>query len=273
VDTFRALVLGIVQGLTEFIPISSSGHLVLIPDLLGWPDQGLAFDAALHIGTLVAVLGYFRADWIRLTRAGLVDVHRFGLRFGRYGDDARLLLLIAAGTVPAAVAGLAFDDWIEANLREAWNVAVALIAAGLVMFGAERMARLVRPISSVRLRDALVIGLAQACALVPGVSRSGATMSAGLVLGLRREDAARFAFLLGTPAFAGAALLKSFDLADASRDELLNLAVGMLASAIVGFMAISWLLRFLRTRSLLPFVVYRCIVGVGALAVLALRAL
>lgn len=271
-DLLRALILGIVQGLTEFIPVSSSGHLVLIPHLLGWPDQGLAFDAALHIGTLAAVLAYFRADWICLTRSGLTDLYRHGPRIAAYSGDTRLLLFIGAGTLPAVVFGLLLDDWIEANLREVWNVAVGLIVAGLVMLGAEVFAPLRRRIESVRLVDAVVIGFAQACALIPGVSRSGATMSAGLTLGFQREDAARFAFLLGTPAFAGAALLKSFDLADAPRDELLNLAAGMLAAAVVGFIAISWLLRFLRTRSLVPFVIYRWVVGLGALAILAGRA-
>lgn len=272
-DLLRALILGIVQGLTEFIPVSSSGHLVLVPRMLGWPDQGLAFDAALHIGTLSALLVYFWHDWLRLIRAGLGDLVRNGRRVTSYSADSRLLLLIAVGTIPAAVAGLLLDDWIEANLREAWNVAIALIAAGLLMLAAERLARLWRPLSSVRLLDALIIGVAQACALVPGVSRSGATISAGLVLGFRREDAARFAFLLGTPTFAGAALLKSPDLAEATRGELLDLAVGMLAAAVVGFIAISWLLRFLRTRSLVPFVIYRCVLGVATLAVLAIRAL
>jgi undecaprenyl-diphosphatase len=179
--------------------------------------------------------------------------------------------MIAAGTVPAAVVGLLFDDWIESNLREAWMVALALIAAGGVMLVAERLASLTRRVASVRLIDAMLIGAAQACALFPGVSRSGATMSAGLVLGLRREDAARFAFLLGTPAFAGAAILKSVDFADASRAELLELAVGMSTSAVVGFLAIGWLLRFLRTRTLLPFVIYRFGLGILALIVLGLQ--
>lgn len=269
-DLVRAAVLGIVQGLTEFLPVSSSGHLILVPALFDWPDQGLTFDVGLHLGTLTALLVYFWRDWWGMGHATLADLARHGVRWRSYRRESHLLWLIALGTVPAGVAGLIFEGWIEENVRQPWLVALMLAGVGLLMLLADRRARLERTVADIRVFDAVLIGLAQACALVPGVSRSGATITAGLARGLARADAARFAFLLGTPAFAGAALLKSADLADAD-GQLLELLLGFSCSAAVGLAAIHFLLRVLRTRTLVPFVVYRFAVAAVALAIGALR--
>ncbi|MFN0095276.1 MAG: undecaprenyl-diphosphatase UppP [Dehalococcoidia bacterium] len=269
-DLLKAAVLGIVQGLTEFLPVSSSGHLILVPRLFGWEDQGLAFDVGLHGGTLLALLVYFWRDWCAMLR-GAVSVVRPGAAHTRDRTQARLLALIVAGSVPAAVVGLLFNSWIEANVRQPWLVAITLAVVGGVMLAAERFGRPMRSLHDIRAIDVAAIGLAQACALIPGVSRSGATISAGLFLGLTRDSAARFAFLLGTPAFIGAALLKASDLASESGAELGELAFGFALSAVVGFAAIHFLLRYLRTHSLLPFVIYRWAVAALTLIVGAIR--
>jgi len=271
VDLVRAVVLGIVQGLTEFLPVSSSGHLVLIPALFGWDDQGLAFDVGLHGGTLLALLAYFWRDWYVMFRTGLADLARHGARTSNWRTDTRLLWLLALGSLPAGVVGLLFNDWIEAHVRQPWLVAIMLALMGTVMLLADRLAANRRPIATVGMTDALIIGVGQALALVPGVSRSGATVTAGLARGLRREDAVRFAFLLGTPAFVGALLLKSADLAALSGTEARDMLVGFATSAIVGFVAIHFLLRWVRTRSLLVFVLYRYAVAILALAIGAYR--
>jgi len=271
VDIVRALVLGLVQGLAEFLPISSSGHLILVPALFGWEDQGLAFDVGLHGGTLLALLAYFWRDWYVMFRSGIADLLRHGARIQAWRTDTRLLWLLAVGSIPAAVAGLLFDDWIEANVRQPWLVAIMLALMGTVMLIADRLAANRRTVASIGLVDALAIGVGQAFALIPGVSRSGATVTVGLARGLRREDAVRFAFLLGTPAFIGALLLKSADLASLSGTEARDMAVGFATSAIVGFIAIHVLLRWVRTRSLLVFVLYRYAVAILALAIGAIR--
>jgi undecaprenyl-diphosphatase len=270
-DLVRAIVLGVVQGLTEFLPISSSGHLILVPALFDWPDQGLAFDVGLHVGTLLALLVYFWRDWWQMAASGLGDLRYHGLRLREYAFPSRLLLLIALGSVPAAVVGFALSGWIEENVRQPWLVAIMLACFGFVMLYADRTARRTRGVEGIGVRDALFVGVAQACALIPGVSRSGATISAGLLAGLRRDDAARFAFLLGTPAFVGAALLKANDLIGESSVDTGEMLVGMAVSALVGLAAIHFLLRFLRTRTLVPFVCYRWGVAVVTLAIGAYR--
>lgn len=270
-DLVRAVVLGIVQGLAEFLPISSSGHLILVPALFGWEDQGLAFDVGLHGGTLLALLAYFWRDWYLMFRTGLADLARHGARVSAWRTDTRLLWLLALGSLPAAVVGLLFDDWIEANVRQPWLVAIMLALMGTVMLVADRLAANRRPMAHVGVVDALAIGVGQAFALIPGVSRSGATVTVALARGLRREDAVRFAFLLGTPAFVGALLLKSADLAALSGTEARDMLVGFATSAIVGFAAIHFLLRWVRTRSLLVFVLYRYVVAILTLAIGAYR--
>lgn len=270
-DLLRALVLGIVQGLSEFLPISSSGHLILVPGLFEWGDQGLAFDVGLHLGTLVALLVYFWRDWLTMFRSGLIDLKDHQFRMRSYRPESQLLWLLALGSIPAAVVGVLFESWIEDNVRQPWLVAITLAAVGTVMLVADRRSRHDREMHSVGLVDAVLIGLAQACALIPGVSRSGATMSMALFRHLSRDSAARFAFLLGTPAFVGAALLKAPDIFDATGHEYAQLAIGFAASAIVGFAVIHWLLRFLRTRSLMTFVVYRYGVAAVTLVIAAIR--
>ena len=270
-DFVRAAILGIVQGLAEFLPISSSGHLILVPALFKWPDQGLSFDVGLHVGTLLALLLYFWRDWLRMIRSGLLDLKDHGLVMRKYTEDSQLLWLLALGSVPAAVVGVLFNHWFEQNVRQAWLVALTMGGVGFILFLADRIGRRERTLSSLGVLDAVIIGCAQACALVPGVSRSGATMSAAMFRNFGRSDAARFAFLLGTPAFIGAALLKSKDLAHESSRQWGELGVGFVFSAVVGFLVIHWLLRFLRTRSLVPFAVYRWGVAILTLVIAGLR--
>lgn len=270
-DLLRAAILGIVQGLTEFLPVSSSGHLVLVPALFGWDDQGLAFDIGLHVGTLAALLAYFWRDWVVMTRSAVFDIAGGRIAPAKWSEPTRLLSLIALGSVPTAVVGLTFASTIEENLRQPWLVAILLAAAGGVMLIADRRAAPQRTILNLGRADAVIIGLAQACALFPGISRSGATMTAALFRHFARPDAARFAFLLGTPAFVGAALVASLDLSEGSSPDLVELGVGFACSALVGFVVIRWLLRFLRTRTLLPFVAYRLVLATITLAVAAAR--
>ncbi len=270
-DLLRAAILGIVQGLAEFLPISSSGHLILVPALFKWPDQGLAFDVGLHLGTLLALLVYFWHDWWCMFRAGVPDFLRYQFRFREHSEDSKLLWLLALGSIPAGITGLLFDSWIEENLRQPWLVALALAGFSLVMLAADRWTNQSRTMRSVGVRDAVLIGLAQAMALFPGVSRSGATLSMGMFRNLTRDSAARFAFLLGTPAFIGAAILKSNDLANLSGRESAELAIGFVASAVVGFAVIHYLLRYLRTRTLIPFIWYRVAVAAITLAIGAFR--
>jgi undecaprenyl-diphosphatase len=265
-DVFRAIVLGIVQGLSEFLPISSSGHLILIPALFRWPDQGLSFDVGLHGGTLLALLMYFWRDWLRMIRAGFADLFAHGLAFRVYRFDSQLLWLLALGSVPAAVAGLLFNSWLEDNVRQPWLIALTLAAVGTVMLIADRRSANRRVLTDVGVVDAILIGASQAMALLPGVSRSGATISAGLFRHLTRDAAARFAFLLGTPAFVGALLLKANDLSGLSGREAVDLGFGFLSSFAVGLAVIHLLLRWLRTRTILPFVYYRY--GVAALTLI-----
>ncbi|OAI41551.1 hypothetical protein AYO38_00530 [bacterium SCGC AG-212-C10] len=270
-DLLRAAILGIVQGLTEFLPVSSSGHLILVPALFNWPDQGLAFDVGLHLGTLCALLVYFWRDWYQMFTVGTVDFVRYRFGFRKHRFDSQMLWLIALGSIPAALVGALFNGWIEAHVRQPWLVAISLAVVGTILFVADRYGRRERPLTSLGLVDAVLIGLAQACALLPGVSRSGATMSTALFRGFTRDASARYAFLLGTPAFIGAAVLKSKDLAAESNAQLGDLAVGFAFSAIVGFLAISFLMRYVRTKSLLPFVIYRYGVAVLTLVIGAIR--
>lgn len=276
-DPFQALVLGLVQGLTEFIPVSSSAHLIIVPWLLGWPDPGLAFDAALHLGTLVAVLAYFAKDWVTLARAFLASLTERRLK----PDHNRLLAwLVLVGSIPGAIAGFLLDHPVENFFHSpgsAHNASALLFMAALILglaaalWLAEVMARHTRSMETLGWRDAIVIGLAQAAALLPGVSRSGATITAGLFLGLERQAAARFSFLLATPIVAGAGAKKVYDALKAglSSGDQAAFALGLLAAAVSGYLCISLLLRYLQSNSTLPFVLYR--VALAALiAVLAL---
>jgi undecaprenyl-diphosphatase len=251
--TTRAIVLGILQGLGEFLPISSSGHLIVVPWLMGWPDSGLAFDVALHLGTLAAVAFAFWRDWVRLIGAGLR-----GLAAGRplADPDARLLLYLALASVPGALAGLLLDEWAETVFRSPGLVALMMALMGLVLWAADRRAGRGAEGEVVSLRDALLVGLAQALAIVPGTSRSGTTISMALFLGHRREAAARFSFLLALPITFGAAVVKVPDLLHGGAD-LGPVVAGTVAAAVSGFLAIRVLLAYVRTRTYAPFVAYR----------------
>jgi undecaprenyl-diphosphatase len=272
VDALQALILGIIQGLTEFLPISSSGHLIVVPDLLGWEEHDLTFDVALHVGTFAAVLAYFRRDWLRFFRSFLRDASEHGMALAHFRPHSRLLLLLALGSLPAGVVGIVFGDAIEDNARGVAVVASMLIAVGALMWVAEMLGRRSEGLESVGLGRAMLIGTAQAVALIPGTSRAGITISAGLFAGMTREAAARFSFLLATPAIAGAGLVKLPDLVSNSSDTgTLPLVVGTLSAAAVGFVAIWFLLRFLQTNSLRVFVVYRLTLGLTVLLALLAR--
>jgi len=253
VTEFQVIVLAIVQGLTEFLPISSSGHLVLVPVLFGWADQGLAFDVAVHFGSLIAVLVFFRKDIHGLLRGGIQVLGGNVVTI-----EARMALGIVLGTIPAALAGLMFVDWIEANLRSASVIVVTLSGYAILMLLADRLGRRTREISSVRLKDAFLIGVAQALALVPGTSRSGVTISAAMALGFERQDAARFSFLLAVPVILLATI---FSLIGLLRSEAVvawgQLATGVLISGLVAYLSIEFFMRFVSRIGLLPFAIYR----------------
>jgi undecaprenyl-diphosphatase len=256
----QALVMGVVQGLTEFLPVSSSGHLIVVPALLGWHDpfiDSLAFSVMLHIATLLALLIYFRSDWLRLIPAGLAAVRD---RSFRDDADRRLAWLLALSTVPAVIAGLVLNDAIETTFREARLVAVTLVVGGAILWLADRAGTKTKALRDVGPGTALGIGLAQALALVPGISRSGISISAGMFAGLDRESAARFSFLMATPVTAGAGLWEVRKLVSGETGltvPIAPLVVGMVAALVAGLIAISVLLRYLRTHPTTIFVLYR----------------
>jgi undecaprenyl-diphosphatase len=256
----QALIMGIVQGLTEFLPVSSSGHLIIIPFLAGWDDafiRSLAFSVMLHMGTLVALLVYFRAEWIRLVPAALATMRD---RSFQGDEDRRLAWLLLASTVPAAIAGVVLNDLIETSFRQVELVAVTLIVGGILLALADRFGAKSRSIEDVTFPIAIGIGVAQAFALVPGISRSGISISAARMVGMDRESAARFAFLMATPVTAGAGLFEVRKLIAGQGGvdvSIVPLVVGLVAAAVSGMAAIHFMLGFLRRQSLDVFVLYR----------------
>jgi undecaprenyl-diphosphatase len=266
----QGLVMGIVQGLTEFLPISSSGHLIIVPFLLGWHDPfitSLAFSVMLHIGTLIALLVYFRSDWIRLVPAGLSAI---GDRSFHADPDRRLAWLLVTATIPGAIAGFLLNDVIESRFREAGLVAVTLVIGAVILWLADRWGARTKGIDDVTFPQAAGFGLAQAIALVPGISRSGISISAARLAGLDREAAARFSFLMATPITAGAAVFELKKLASGEAGVAVSLGpllVGLIAAFVAGMLAIGLMLRYLRTRSLTVFVVYRIILAVVVIIV------
>ena len=268
----QVIVLGLVQGLTEFLPVSSTAHLFLTSYLLGWQTESLDFDIMLHLGTLIAVLIYFLKDWLQIAAQG------FGFRFG-YDQELRhnqmLLWLLAIGSIPIGVCGYLFNKQAETLWRTPMVMGAMLIAVGIIMWLAEEWSRKLRDIGSLNLTDAVSIGMAQALAIVPGCSRSGITISAGLFRNLTRESAARFSFLLSTPAVAGAAAKALWDIHKhgGGLHTLLTMPflVGVLVSAITGTIVIAWFLQYLRHSSLRPFVYYRVIFGIIVIALALIR--
>ncbi len=257
--------LAIVQGLTEFLPISSSGHLVLVPYLVEWTDQGLAFDVAVHFGSLIAVCLFFREDIMGLLRGG-VRILGGDLK----SPQSYMALAIALGTIPAAAAGLFFASWIENNLRDPSIIVYTLAGYGILMALADRFAKREKGIAEIRISDALVIGVAQALALVPGTSRSGVTITAGRLLGFERQDAARFSFLLSAPVILLATVYKGAELV--LGDTVVawgQLALGVVVSAIVAYLSIEFFMRFVSRIGLAPFAIYRLALAGLILYVLA----
>jgi len=252
-NLLQAIVLAVVQGISEFLPISSSGHLILVPHFLGWPDQGLAFDVAVHVGTLLAVLIYFRQQIAALLRAW------FGSVLSRTSSpDSRLAWQLLVATIPVGLCGLLFDDYIEQHFRHPLFVAATLAFFGLVMYAADRFGRGQRDEYSVTWPQALVIGVAQALALMPGTSRSGITMTAGRAFGLTRSAAARFSFLLAVPGIGAAGGYEGLKLATgAAPVDWLPMVVGLVFSALSGIACIHFMIRFIERIGLLPFTIYR----------------
>lgn len=262
---FQAVVLAIVQGITEFLPVSSSAHLALAPWLLGWPDQGLTFDIALHFGTLLAVLIYFGRDWAQIL------AQAFGIDYSPDPDlrlNRTMLWLLVCATIPIGACGLLFHEAAETTLRNPVIIGTMLVAVGVLMLIADRIGRKDRTVGGIRIVDALAIGCAQALAVVPGTSRSGITITAGLFLGLDRHSAGRFSFLLSTPAVGAAAAKAAYDLhkhGGVAPEMQTAFVAGMLVSAITGCIVIAFFLRFLRTHSLKFFVYYRILFGLAIL--------
>jgi undecaprenyl-diphosphatase len=262
-DTYHAIWLALLQGLTEFLPISSSGHLILLPRFMHWPDQGLAFDVAVHVGTLAAVLIYFRQDLLVLTRAWFGSLHKREL-----DQDSRLAWGVLLATIPVGIAGLLMNDMVSTALRDPMVIAATTIIFGLLLGVADRLGRRSRDEHSLVLRDVILIGLAQAVALVPGTSRSGITMTAGLLLGLTREAAARFSFLLSIPVIVLAGGLEGLDLLDsASAVDWEAMLIGASTSAIGAYLCIHFFLKLIGRVGMWPFVLYRLFLGAAILVV------
>lgn len=273
----QAIILGIIQGLTEFIPVSSSGHLIAVPRLFGWHDMGLAFDVALHMGTLLAVIAYFRKDLASIIGGFVVHVTRrvpYGEGRAAANPSGRLMVPLLVACVPAAVVGFFWDDFIEQTLREWYWVAGALVVVAGVMVLAERAGKKRRDIDRMNYADYISIGCAQALALFPGVSRSGITISMGLFRNLDRAAAAKFSFLVSTPIILGAGTLKLNDVVSAgiTLTEAVPFALGFVSAAISGYLAIRFLMRFLQTRTLVGFAIYRVCFAVFMAGVFLLKA-
>lgn len=252
-STFQAAILGIVQGLTEFLPVSSSAHLIIIPWLLGWSDPGLAFDVALHLGTLLALLVYYWREWLDM---GLSLASGNAL-------PRRLLLLLIIASIPGAIIGVLLEKQAETVFRSPLLIAASMATLGLILWIADAFGRKNRKLEDLNILDALLIGLSQALAIIPGVSRSGATITTARILGIERADAANFSFLMATPIIAGAGMLEMHKLFHSGLAA--QLGWGFAASAVFGVLAIAGLIAFVRTRTYQPFAIYR--IALAALVV------
>jgi len=261
-NLFESVVLGLVQGLGEFLPISSSAHLVIVPWLFNWTDPGLTFDIALHLGTLVAVVLYFWRDWLNLILKGFTD---------RKSVEGRLFWYLVAATIPGGLIGLLLEHKAETTFRNPLLIAVMLIILGIILYLADRKSYKNIDLRAITFKTSLLIGISQALAIIPGVSRSGITMTVGLILGLTREGAARFSFLLSAPIILGAALVKLPQIAANPSMVTVSFIVGMVVSCLTGVASIGFLLRYVQTKTFLPFVWYRFALGVIVIAVALLR--
>ncbi len=262
-DILQAIALAVLQGLTEFLPISSSAHLILLPVIVGWDDQGLAFDVAVHVGTLTAVVVYYRKDLLKLISAW------FGSLLGKgFNDEAKLAWYVGLGTIPVGLVGISLSDGMQEALRSPLVIAAATIVFALLLWWADKRAKEQR--DTITLLDAVVVGLCQAIALIPGTSRSGITITAGLLLGLKREYAAKFSFLLSIPVIALAGSLKALELYQSGFDILWGfMFIGAVVSAVVAYLSIAWFLKLLNKISMMPFVWYRLVLGIVLIGVFA----
>ncbi len=258
----QAIVYGIVQGLGEFLPISSSAHLILVPWFFGWTDPGLTFDVALHVGTLVAVIAYFWKDWVRLIVKGFT---------AGYSSEGRLFWYLVIATIPGGIAGFLLEKKAETVFRAPLLIATMLIVMGFLLYAADRRGSKKKSMKTVTFPVSLWIGICQVAAIIPGVSRSGITMTAGLSAGLTRESAARFSFLLSTPIILGAALVKLPHLLSNPSVITMDFMVGVVVSCVTGFVSIGFLLRYIQTRNFMPFVIYRFLLGLLVIAVALIR--
>ena len=256
-DIFQTIILALIQGLTEFLPVSSSAHLILPAQLLGWVDQGLAFDVAVHVGSLLAVILYFRHDVYSLAKAWLVDTAS-----RRSSPESRLAWCVIIGTIPAGLAGFLLDDFIEANLRTTLVIALTTVIFGALLWYADRAGKQQRTLASFSWKDALLIGLAQALALIPGTSRSGITITAALLAGASRTEAARFSFLLSIPLIGAAGSLKTYELIQAGTAAAWSeILLGTVVSFVSAYATIALFLKLLDKVGMLPFVLYRFALG------------
>ncbi len=256
---FEALVYGIVQGLGEFLPISSTAHLTIVPKVFGWNDPGLAFDVALHIGTLFAVIMFFWKDWIKLIKDGFTNVR---------SASGKLFWFLAIACIPGGIAGVLFEDKVATSFRSIWAIGVALIVMGIVLYAADKLGKSVTSLEKISFGKSIIIGISQAVAIVPGVSRSGITIASGRVLGLTRDAAARFTFLLSTPFIFGSAVYKLKDIGEVAKSDIgaLPFAVAIITSAIVGALSIKFLLGYIKKKGFGIFVGYRFILGAFLIA-------
>jgi undecaprenyl-diphosphatase len=271
INILQAIVLGIVQGLTEFLPVSSSAHLVFMHELTG-VEPSLAYDTMLHIGTLVAVVAYFWSDLINMFKSffsSLIDIPRGQFRKGLQEDQfKKLAWLVVIGTIPAGIAGILFKDFFEGLFSNIVAVSFFLIITGFLLFGSEMISRRISSktgLKEMNIKNSIIVGIAQACAIAPGISRSGATISTGLFLGLERELAARYSFLLSIPAILGAALIQTKDIASILDISTMGVISGFIASIISGYLAIKFMLKLIKEKDLLPFAYYCWIVGLLAI--------
>lgn len=256
---FQSLVLGFIQGVTEFLPVSSSGHLVVFPEVLGWQEQPLVFDTTLHLATALALIVYFRKDIYSITVSFFTDLFKKGLAFKKYSSDGEMGLKIIVGTIPVGIFGILFSDLIENSFRSLlWVSAFLIFGSGLMYLGEKKIKRKLIVKDEISVGKSFKVGLFQVLSLLPGVSRSGSTISGGMVYGLSREGAAKFSFLLSIPAVLAAGfsqLINSVDYFNMA--DFAPMVVGFLSSFFVGMLAIGFLLKFVKKNNLYPFIIYR----------------